>query len=127
MNRLTPLLNVEDAARSIRFYTQSLNFTVDRSAGPNGRVDWAVLSCGPIRMMINASHERSVRGKRQNPGSYDDVVLYFLVDDAEKLREELLRKGLNPGPVERMDYGADEFSLRDPDGYELAFASAVPQ
>src|SRR5688572_9095346 len=126
MNTLTPLLNVEDAARSIRFYTQSLGFAVDRSAGSEGRVDWAHLSRGPMAIMINASHERAVRGRRPNPQGYDDVVLYFVVDDARQAHDELLRNGANPGPVERMDYGVDEFSVRDPDGYELAFASAIP-
>ena len=84
---------------------------------------WARLSRGPIGLMINVSQERAVRGRRSEAQSYDDVVFYFDVDSVQEFHDELSRKGFRPGPVERQDYGVDEFTLRDPDGYELAFAS----
>lgn len=52
-------------------------------------------------------------------------MLYFHVEDAPRLHRELRERGLEPSPCERQDYGVHEFTLRDPDGYELAFGSPI--
>jgi uncharacterized glyoxalase superfamily protein PhnB len=125
MKALTPLLNVEDAGRSARFYCDNLGFEIDNRFENNGAIVWAHLSRGSAAMMVNASSERSARGPRREAKTYDDVVLYFSVDDAHAFHRDLSAKGCHPGPVERQDYGLDEFTLRDPDGYELGFGSPV--
>ena len=125
MKALTPLLNVEDAGRSVNFYCEKLGFAVDNRFEDNGALIWAHISRGPIEMMINVSSEHTARGARRGAKTYDDVVLYFSVDDAHALHRDLSAKGCSPGPVERQDYGLDEFTLRDPDGYELGFGSPV--
>jgi len=123
MKALVPLLNVEDAARSIEFYTGNFGFAVDQQFEMGGKVLWARLSRGSIGIMINVSQERRSRAVGSERQTYDDVVFYFYVDSAQDVHDELLRKGFAPGPIERQDYGVDEFTVRDPDGYELAFAS----
>jgi len=125
MKALTPLLNVEDATRSVNFYCEMLGFEVDDRFEHDGTLVWAHLARGQIEIMINASSERAARGPRRETKTYDDVVLYFAIDDARSLHRELSAKGCRPGAVERQDYGLDEFTLRDPDGYELGFGSAV--
>ena len=127
MNALTPLLNVADASRSIKFYTENLGFALAQEFEMDGKPMWARLTYGPIGLMINVSEERTARGPRLQPQSYDDVVFYFTVDSAQKIHDELATRGLNPCPVERQDYGVDEFTVRDPDGYELAFGSPIGQ
>jgi uncharacterized glyoxalase superfamily protein PhnB len=127
MKSLTPLLNVDDAARSVRFYCDKLGFEVSNRFESNGKLVWAHISRGPIQMMINASSERGARGPRAGATSYDDVVLYFSVEDVHSLHRDLSAKGCTPDPIERQDYGLDEFTLRDPDGYELGFGSPVNQ
>ena len=127
MKALTPLLNVEDADRSVGFYCDMLGFEVENRFEDNGKLIWAHISRGPIQMMINASCERGGRGPRPGAKTYDDVVLYFSVDDVQSLRRELSVKGCTPGPIEAQDYGLDEFTMRDPDGYELGFGSPVKQ
>lgn len=52
-------------------------------------------------------------------------MLYFQVEDAPRRHRELRERGLEPSPCERQDYGVHEFTLRDPDGYELAFGSPI--
>jgi uncharacterized glyoxalase superfamily protein PhnB len=123
MKAFTPLINVEDASRSIKFYTENFGFEVQHQFEIQGKVIWARLSRGPIGIMINVHEEPPVRGKRSERQTYDDVVFYFEVDSAQEVYDGLLHKGLSPGPIERQDYGVDEFTIRDPDGYELAFAS----
>lgn len=125
MKALTPLLNVADAAGSVSFYCEKLGFRIDNKFESDGKLVWAHISRGPVQMMINASGERASRGARSEARTYDDVVLYFSIDDAHSLRQHLIARGCRPGPVERQDYGLNEFTLRDPDGYELGFGSPV--
>ena len=123
MKALTPLLNVQDAARSVSFYCEKLGFGIDNSFEDKGKLVWAHISRGPVQMMINASCERAARDIRVGAKTYDDVVLYFSVEDVHSLHRDLSASGCVPGPVESQDYGLDEFTLRDPDGYELGFGS----
>ena len=126
MNSMTPLLNVEDVSRSLGFYRDNLGFRVDEDFEHEGKLVWARISRGTVAVMINTSEERAARGARSSPQTYDDAVFYFTVDDARALRRELAEAGCDPGPVERQAYGVDEFTMRDPDGYELAFGSPIP-
>ena len=125
MKSLTPLLNVADAGKSVDFYCEKLGFEIDERFESDGALVWAHISRGPIEMMINACSERVARGPRAGATTYDDVVLYFSVESAKDLHRDLTAKGCSPEPVERQDYGLDEFTLRDPDGYELGFGSPV--
>lgn len=126
MNSMTPLLNVEDASRSLGFYRDNLGFRVDEDFEHEGKLVWARISLGPIALMINTWEERKARGARSSSETYDDAVFYFTVDDARALRKELAERGCDLGPVARQEYGVDEFTMRDPDGYELAFGSPIP-
>ncbi len=121
MRELIPLLNVEDAPRSIRFYSEVLGFSVENEFELEGVVVWARLSKGPVHLMINRSPGRVARGKRERPKSYDDVLLCLRVDDIHEVRGALVASGAEPGDIAAEDYGFYEFTVRDPDGYELAF------
>jgi len=120
---LTTLLNVANGERTARFYCDKLGFRIDNRFDTDAGLMWAQLSCGGVRLMINVSAEYAARPPREDARTYDDVVLHFAVDDARALHQELTQLGLAPGPVERQAYGLYEFTLRDPDGYELAFGS----
>ncbi|MEE8271897.1 MAG: VOC family protein [Alphaproteobacteria bacterium] len=124
LNALAPLLNVEDAARSIRFYTQTLGFDVVREAEIAGAIRWAALRHGDITLMINQS-VRADSGRRRKRPSYGETVFYFYVESAPALQSTLKGRGVEVGEVTVEDYGLAEFRLRDPDGYELAFGSEV--
>ena len=63
MKALTPLLNVEDAGRSVNFYCEKLGFAVNNRFEDNGALKWAHISRGPIEMMINVSSEHTARGR----------------------------------------------------------------
>lgn len=122
LNALAPLLNVEDAERSIRFYVEALNFEIVRKAEFDGAVGWAALRHGDITLMINRSSHSDSDARRDRP-SYGETVFYFYVDSAPDLHRMLKDKGIEVGDVAVEDYGLAEFRLRDPDGYELAFGS----
>ncbi len=124
LNALAPLLNVEDAERSIRFYVEALQFEIVRQADFDGSVGWAALRHGDITLMINRSG-RSDSAARQERPSYGETVFYFYVDSAPDLHRRLKDSGIEVGDVSIEDYGLAEFRLRDPDGYELAFGSEI--
>lgn len=124
--RMVPLLNVEDVARSIQFYSDVAGFEVGQRYESDGTVVWAEIRCGNIVLMLNTPDgvDSSARRRQQ---SYRETVFYFGVDNARALHDDLQARGFAVGPVERQFYGSDEFLLRDPDGYELAFGSPAPK
>lgn len=122
LNALAPLLNVEDAERSIRFYVEALDFEIVRKAEFDGSVGWAALRHGDITLMINRSGNSDSAARRGRP-SYGETVFYFYVDSAPDLHRMLRDQGIAVSNVTIEDYGLAEFRVRDPDGYELAFGS----
>lgn len=122
---LTVLLNVRDAQASATFY-RAFGFAIaarfpDDSSEP---LVWARLAAGDIHLMLNSSEEVARRPLRRDPESYDDVVLHVSVDDVASARATLIAAGARPSEIEAQTYGVDEFTVRDPDGYELAITSA---
>ena len=124
LNALAPLLNVEDAERSIRFYVEALDFEIVRKAEFDGSVGWAALRHGEITLMINRLGHCDSAARRERP-SYGETVFYFYVDSAPDLHRKLKDRGIAVSDVTIEDYGLAEFRLRDPDGYELAFGSEI--
>jgi catechol 2,3-dioxygenase-like lactoylglutathione lyase family enzyme len=121
LRQMTALLNVVDLQRSVSFYTHALGFRVHGAIEQQGTTIRALLRCGTIDVILNESAMRPLG--RSVPHSYADVVLYFRVDDAQRLRTRLLADRHSVSPLEQRHDGSHEFTMRDPDGYELAFAS----
>lgn len=121
MNAIIPLLNVQDVARSLAFWRDGLGFEVLQTYEWEGRLAWAQLGKGQVRLMLN--------GRGGDPGHrlarerYTDAVLCIAVDDVHALVRELRARGLEVEDPEAQDYGLDEVVLRDPDGYDLALSS----
>ncbi|HEX2560656.1 VOC family protein [Phenylobacterium sp.] len=53
MNRVTPLLNVQDVARSLAFWRDLLGFEVVSTFDWEGRLAWARLKHGEVQLMLN--------------------------------------------------------------------------
>lgn len=124
INRMMPLLNVEDVAQSLAFYVDALGFEVVETIAPEGTPIFAMIRRDGVEIMINTP-DGADSASRRLATSYHETVLYFDIDDAPAFHAVLTAAGQKPGPVERQMYGVDEFTIRDPDGYELAFANRV--
>ena len=122
MSELVPLLNVEDVGSSIAFYETVLGARVENQWEMEGRVRWARLSFAGGSLMLNTPDSTSSSDRKERP-DFADVVLYLMCDDAAELRTKLVTAGVAPGELQAEDYGNDEFSLRDPDGYSIRFSS----
>lgn len=124
IQRLAPLLNVEDVPRSIAFYREHLGFQVVSEWESGGRVRWASLEAHGIVLMLNEPDE-ICSGERRARGTYGDAVFYFTVDDVNALHRRLKHKQIPVGSLRDEHYGMREFYVRDPDGYELGFGTPI--
>ena len=121
---LVPLLNVEDVGRSVYFYKDALGFRLDESFERDGVLVWACLTFGPVRLMLHQPPWAESELRREGH-SYDDAVLFFWVEDARALHTDLSARGYEVGGLQGGERGMQEFYMRDPDGYELGFATSI--
>ncbi len=117
---MIPLLNVEDAARSVDFYRNVLGFEVANQMESDGTLRWARIQAGPVSLMINQPDGADSSERRAGEKWYSDTLLFFDVDDARAARAELAAQGLDVDEPKHEPYGW-EFHLHDPDGYALGF------
>ena len=122
MSELIPLLNVEDVSQSIEFYGRALGAEVENQWELNGAVRWARIAFEGGKLMLNTP-ERVDSQERRNRAEFSDAVLYLMCEDAPARRAKLIESGLAVGEIAHEDYGNDEFSVRDPDGYAIRFSS----
>jgi catechol 2,3-dioxygenase-like lactoylglutathione lyase family enzyme len=122
---LVPLLNVEDVGRAVYFYKDALGFRLEESFERDGMLVWASLAFGGVRLMLHQPPWAESEGRRESR-AWCDSVLFFWVEDARALHADLCARGYDVGDLQGGDRGMEEFYMRDPDGYELGFATALP-
>jgi uncharacterized glyoxalase superfamily protein PhnB len=127
MFRIVPQLTVADIRHSVEFYTQRLGFAVSLLDPPDEPV-FATLDREDASLFLVSE------ASREEPYQIDDlqsnkrgvgVRLYCEVDDARALYEELKAAGAQI--LREISYNEEEdyteFSLLDPDGYEIGIYS----
>ncbi len=120
LTSMTPLLNVEDAVRSVDFYRNVLGFEVANQMEFDGTLRWARIQAGSVGLMINQPDGADSSERRAGEKWYADALFFFNVEDARAARAELAAQGLDVDEPRHEPYGW-EFHLRDPDGYALGF------
>lgn len=123
IKRMTPMLNVSDVHRSLRFYQEVAGFEL---RSPRQAVDewrWATIQSGDCTLMLAESggpaphpSQISAQGEEGWP-----VIYYFYPDDVVSLRGALRQKGFPVSKLRVTFYGMKEFELHDPDGHLLWF------
>jgi len=127
-----PTVLVPDVAQTLDWYT-SIGFTEVARYGDDGLVNFGIVSFGQAEVMLN------MHGKA---GAHD-ASLWFYTDQVDSLYQllksrqlEAARAALGDEPggnagiefaqdIEDMFYGARQFCIRDPNGYELYFIQAT--
>ena len=125
LDQMVPLLPVADMSRSLDFYTQSLPFRVIQQVESHGKPVWALLAFKAIRLMISQTDSES-NAPPDSRAVGRGATLYFYVPDARRLHATLSTTHA-VGAIEREQFGLEGFTMRDPDGYMLAFGSALVQ
>ena len=111
IDALIPYAHVEDVARSVAFY-ELLGLDVVGTHEVDGRLAWAHVSdSGGARIML-ALADGPIDAAQQA------VLFYCWTKDVSALRDDLVRAGVDAGPIRRPFYmPAGELRLVDPDGY----------
>jgi hypothetical protein len=127
-----PMITVPDVARTLEWYA-SIGFKEIGRYEDDGVVNFGMVSFGKAELMLN------MHGK---PGAHD-VSLWFYTDRIDELYQLLKSRQLasahaalagqpadDPGiqfeqDIEDMFYGARQFCIRDPNGYQLYFIQSA--
>lgn len=115
------LLNVADIDASLGFWRDLIGFEVVDRFDYEGAPVFASLRSGDVQLMLNA-RGGDPAPRRARP-HYTEAVIYLGVESVHGLVRALRAKGLEAPDPEAQEYGLDEITLRDPDGYEIAFTS----
>lgn len=129
MSNFWPTLTVSDVEASVRFYTEKLRFSSDLSVpDANGNIMLADVELGDSLLMLQsvdpAEAEAFMAAPRKLWGNFT-----FLLPDSQDINafyHDLRSRGI-PIHCQIADqpWGNREFSILDPDGYELVFAKPI--
>jgi predicted enzyme related to lactoylglutathione lyase len=117
VTKLIPSLGVSDIDRSVGFYGQFFGFRVVDSYEVEGHMAWCWLQSNGADLML-----QQLSGDQQitlNPAIGQSWCIYIRPDDLPELHARLTKAGFPVSEIARTSYGASEFFLSDPDGYEL--------
>lgn len=120
---ITPQLTLDDAAKTIDWYTKALGAKeLGRHLGPDGKIMHAELQIGNSRFMVNDA----MPGMKGGPSAYggSPASLWLYVEDCDAL----FNRAVSAGGTVQMPM-ADQFwgdrggSVKDPAGYSWWISS----
>ena len=120
-----PILLVKDVEASANYYRDKVGFKYDRFWGdPPG---FCILYRDGFHLMLSrAENEKDIIPHWKVVHHMWNV--YFWVDDATKMYEELKASGATIDyHLGEKDYGCLEFGISDPDGYDIAFGEIIDE
>jgi uncharacterized glyoxalase superfamily protein PhnB len=119
---LSPMLKVTNLLATIKFYTETLGFTVQNQMMDDAdKPMWCALKWGNAQVMFYSAESLD-----QPPGPPSMTgVLYFNPADVRALWAYLKDRAEVAWPLEQMPYGMLEFAIRDCNGYILSFGQEV--
>ena len=123
LTSLVPNLIVADVDRSLAFYRDVLEFTVEQTVPDASPLVFAILRSGPVEVYLNAPgpavEEYPAFKDRPIGGT---LTLFVRVTGIRQVYEALRSKVQVVMPLEKKWYGVTEFAFTDPDGYVITFA-----
>jgi catechol 2,3-dioxygenase-like lactoylglutathione lyase family enzyme len=120
---LTPLLQVFDMPRSIKFYCDVLGFEIVSTSKPNP-FHWALLRLNDAELMLEPIYSQEMRPPAPDPErvfAHADTEIYFGCPDVDAAYAHLRAKGINVNEPRIGFYGMKQLYITDPDGYILCF------
>ena len=122
LTQVVPFLGVTDMERSLRFYVDTLGFSLKDKWEPEGRIRWCWLTRGGASIMLQEFVKEGHGGHRPKSVLGQGVSLCFQCEDAIALYREFCSRGID---AEEPFVGNSMWVtvFRDPDGYKLDFES----
>ena len=127
-----PVLFTNDMKQAITYYCGTLGFTL-AGAMPDDDPSWCFLRRDKAAIMLlgshdhddNESHEDNHDDGHEHPHAPAVSSLYFYPNDVDALWNRLRDKVEIEVPLQDMDYGMREFTVRDPSGIALNFGTPI--
>jgi uncharacterized glyoxalase superfamily protein PhnB len=121
--RFAPYFPVADVASAGAYYRDVLGFECEYSAGtPPEFAQYSRNGCA--LMFRRVPNPAAISPNEKQGGTWD---VFFWVDDAEALFEELTQKGAGVVYAPTVQpYGMKEFAIRELNGYVLGFGQEWP-
>ncbi len=121
-----PVLFTNDMQQAIAYYCGTLGFTL-ASAMPDDDPTWCFLRRDKAAIMLLGSddHEHDDGHEHEHPAAPAVSSLYFYPDNVDTLWNRLKDKVEVEVPLQDMDYGMREFTIRDPSGIALNFGTPI--
>ena len=125
---LTPLIQVYDMPKSVRFYSSVLGFDMVMHApgyaieGGEELFHWCLLRREGTELMLNTAYDEGERPEQRDTLrdlSHGDTGLYFGCPDLDAAYEHVLSLGVACAPPKTAWYGMRQLFFRDPDGYGI--------
>ena len=126
-----PALRYRNAPAAIDWLCQVLGFT--RHAvyeGPNGTIGHAELTLGSGMIMLGSTKDDEYGRNFKSPGELGGVEtrsVYLVVPDADAVHARVQAAGaMIVRPIQNMDYGSREFTVKDPEGHSWSVGTYDP-
>lgn len=108
------IVPVSDVDRAIEFYGDKLGFHLDGDWKMDGGTRFVQLT--PVGSGCSIVVGSNIT--KSKPGTIDSLL--FVVENIQKVHDELTKKGVKVTDVEKMPWGAWHIYLSDPDGNKLS-------
>jgi glyoxylase I family protein len=121
---LTPLIEVFNIRRSLRFYRDILGFEVHMDSGGGDDSSWVWITKDGTHLMLNDQYEPGnvpAAPPAERVKSHKDTCLYFGCEGIDAAYDKLRAKGIELDPPTIAPYGMKQLYLKDPDGYGICF------
>jgi catechol 2,3-dioxygenase-like lactoylglutathione lyase family enzyme len=118
-----PTLGVPDVLAAVDFFCDKLGFARPENLyGPPARPVYAVVRRGGVAVHLQICRRPLFSGGREN----HEGDGYFMVENVDALRAELLARGVKLHRDLRDEpYGLRDFTIETPEGHRLSFASPL--
>jgi len=127
LTRLTPELMVEDVNKTVKYYVEILGFELTNKVGEEkmvwANVMWKGSEAGLMFMEKEALSEDISEFKGRDMGG--SVVLFIEMEGINDLYEKVRGRAEIVQEMHETFYGTKEFTMKDPNGYILAFAERI--
>ena len=125
LKKLTPNLMVEDVARTLEFYRETLGFEVQTTVPEQAPFDFAIVQRDGVELMFQSrsSLSENVPALAGAPIGASQTF-YIEVDGVQDLYQALRDKVEIVVDFHTTFYGTREFYFRDINGYVLSFSEA---
>ena len=124
---ITVELFVPDVDASVRFYTEKLGFALIRlERGEIGGREQATFAIVGLERAVMLIAHKSLEAGLALPEGGGSVHVRIMVDDVDALYQRARHNGVAiTNEIADRPYGLRDFIVRDPDGFQLRFASPL--